>query len=162
DQAVGPLRFEQHRCPLVSELEDRRRLGRRPAAQPAADRIGAHSDLLERGLDLVEWQGAVVGQGKPRAKENRRRWAVRLPRAVGQAVEDGIELTRPFRIKPMHEAHCPSSPSQLPRSPPAGGGGGGGGAASTGGGISAAGAIGGGAAAGPIAGSGMLFSCRSA
>jgi hypothetical protein len=67
--------------------------------------LAAHSDLLERGLDLVERKAAAIGQGEARPQEDRRRWAVRPPSEESQTVEDGVNFTRPFRVEPVHHAH---------------------------------------------------------
>src|SRR5690348_2998349 len=75
--------------------------------------------MLERGIELVERQTAFGRKRNARPKEDRRGRPVRLLRQVRQAVEDGIDLARPFRIKPVHETHYPVLSSQLTQRSPA-------------------------------------------
>src|SRR6185369_2218490 len=100
---------EQDRGAVFLELEDRGALARRPGLEAPYNRIGTHPHLLERGLDLVEGQPPVGGKGQSREEENRGRRPVRLSREVGQAVEDGVNLSRLLRIRATHETHLPSS-----------------------------------------------------
>ena len=61
NQDVAVAGFEQHRRAIVVEFDDRRQLTRRPSGQLARHRLAAHSDLIERRLDLVERQRALIG-----------------------------------------------------------------------------------------------------
>ena len=83
DQAVTGAGFKQHCSAVIFELENRRQLLKREAAEAAHQRLAAHADLVERRLDLVERQGAGVGKRQPRAQEDRGRRPVSLTREEG-------------------------------------------------------------------------------
>jgi hypothetical protein len=67
DEPVAAFYLEQNGCSVVVQLQDRRKALDRPALQASHHRISAHSDLVERRLDLVERQGAFIRQCQPRA-----------------------------------------------------------------------------------------------
>ena len=148
NQPVAVVHFEQDRGAVVRQARGSPgSLLRRPALQSRDERLAAHSDLVERRLDLVERQRARVGKRQPRAQQDRGRRPVRLAREEGQAIEDRVDLTRrPASSQCMKLNTRPLTLTGRPEFRP---------------GCHRAGAAMAGAG-GPIAGCGQLFSCRSA
>ena len=82
NQAIARADFEQHRGPIIGELEHCRKALHRPRLQAANQGLATHPDLVQRGFDLVKRKRAAVGQCQPRPQEDRGR------RPVGPAREE--------------------------------------------------------------------------
>jgi hypothetical protein len=70
DQPLPCVELEQEHGALFVEFENGGKIAIGPALQLAADRLTAHPDLIERGLDLVERQLARFRQRQPGTKQD--------------------------------------------------------------------------------------------